>query len=128
MLNLVQILGVMPKIARCSFDVKCLGLAANQDAGALTKDGFPTLRDCRVTFWSQYCLFCDFDVNAITTYGGGAFKTGDCIGYLVIEFYDSIGNPYYLSVVSFDEVKTGGRAYFRFRFPLRETVSQQYIG
>lgn len=124
---MVQILGVMARIAKVAFDVKCLLLSANQDAGTLTKGGYPTSKRAQVTFWSQYCLFCDFDVNDITTYGGGAFKTGTCLGYCILEFDDTPGVVWILSIDSFDEVKKSGRAYYRFKFSSRETVSQQFI-
>lgn len=117
----------MARFAKIAFDVKCLGLTANQDAGTLTKGGYPTLKDVRVTFWSQYIIICDLDVNDITTYGNNAFRTGSCLGYLVVVFNERPDEYFYLAITSFDEIKTSGRAYYRFLFPARETVSQQFI-
>lgn len=109
--------------AEVYFDVKCLGLTANQDAGVLVKNlSFVT---CEIQYLTSTGIGFRVDVNSITTYGGGAFKTGNCCGFLVLKSFtnSSFLSPILISPVQFDEVKTGGNAFFRFNFLKQENVS-----
>lgn len=109
--------------AEVYFDIKCLGLTANQDAGALVKNN--AFKDCEVQYLTQTGVGVRLNVNDITTYGGGAFKTGLCTGYLILRNFvnSSFQDPLYLSPTSFDEVKTGGNAFFRFNFLQQQNVT-----
>lgn len=96
-----------PFLATVLLDVKCLNLNASQDAGTTTK-GRPT---GTVECWSSHYLQVSFSVNDITTYGGGAFKTGICAGFVRISIP---GMEYWFFPAQFDEVKASGKAFYRF--------------
>jgi len=100
------------------FDVKTVGLLANQDAGASTRGRYVP---ATIEYVTANSAAFNIDVNDISTYGGGAFKTGQAIGFLGFQFN---GSEYHIGINQYAEVKTGGRAYIRFgyiNFTLKST-------
>lgn len=91
------------------FDIKCLGLSADQDAGVITKGE----KAASFAFLSDTYAQMTLPTSYITTFGNRAFKTGECCGFLRINF-----GGYYLYVFPtlFDEVKASGNAFFRFHY------------
>ena len=95
---------------QCAFDVKCLGLNANQDAGSQTKDQ-GLLKNASLYYLTANSVGVKFGVGDIITYGSGAFRTGQCCGWVTFNYN---GSTYDCGVDSFDEIKTGGDVYYRF--------------
>lgn len=109
--------------AQVQFDIKSLGLLANQDAGVRV-DGAP-FQPCDIQYLTNTGVAFRIDTSKITTYGGGSFKTGPCCGFLALKDFSnsSFQGPIFVSPTFFDEIKVGSDAYFRFNFLTQETVT-----
>ena len=107
---------------QAAFDVKCLGLNANQDAGSQTKGGL--LKNAELYYLTATSVGLKFGVGDIITYGQGAFRTGPACGWLTFTY---LGITYDVGVDSFDEIKTGGNSYYRFNSPFINFRSQSFV-
>lgn len=110
------------------FNVKTVGLSANQDAGTQSKDtgqGDANLIAAQLEYFTPTSCGFRVNVNDIITYGGGAFKTGICVGYLYVRFNNGV--RYFVGVDKFTEVKQGSNAFYRFTYPALTFHSQAYL-
>lgn len=123
-----KLLGVMSRYVDVRFNIKTLGLNANQDSGTQTKDtgqGDQNLKSAQLDYFTSTSCGVRLGINDIITYGGGAFKTGLCCGYLYIKFSEDV--RYFVGVKQFDEVKSGSNVFYRFNYDSLTFHSQAYL-
>ena len=106
-----------------AFDVKCLGLNANQDAGSQTRDQ-GRLKNASLYYLTANSLGLKFGSGDIDTYGAGAFRTGQCCGWVTFTY---LGSTFDCGVDSFDEIKVGGDVYYRFNCRNINFRSQSFV-
>ena len=107
---------------QAAFDVKSLGLNANQDAGSQTKGD--TLKNADLYYLTATSVGLKFGLGDIDTYGQGVFRTGPACGWVSFSY---LGIVYDVGVNSFDEVKVGGDVFYRFNSPFINFRSQSFV-
>lgn len=113
----------MEVAAEAYFDIKSLNLQANEDAGVLITG--QSFAPCAIQYLTTTGVGIRVDTNRITTYGGAAFKTGICCGFLALKTFanSSFQDPIFVSPTHFDEIKVGTYSFFRFNFLQQEALT-----